>query len=422
MANSNLQENAEIFLLRLMQILYNLGILFIGLFMRLASLFNPKARQWVEGRKKLESQFVNTNDKDVLWFHCASLGEFDQGLPLLNKLKEESPESFILLTFFSPSGMNFHHKRNHSADHVMYLPLDTPRKSKAFINHYKPKKVFFIKYEFWFNILQVAKKSGAELYNVSGIFREDHRFFKWYGGFFRNKLKCFDWFFLQNKKSLELLNSIGHKNASITGDSRFDRVIENKKQATSNALIETFKNDEKLLVLGSSWIEEEKIIAPWIKEQDIKVLIAPHNIDSNHIKKIQELFPESIRYTESKNNTISSKKILILDTMGQLANVYTYGDFAFVGGGFSGSLHNILEPAVFGLPVIFGPKHKRFPEAQQFINHGFGFSVSTTSEFATVFNHISHNYTTISNKETKFIEENAGASNKILAFLETTSN
>jgi len=400
-----------------MQILYNLGVLFIGLFMRLASLFNPKAKQWIDGRKELSTQFIDTKGKEVIWFHCASLGEFDQGLPLLNKLKKENSNCFILVTFFSPSGMSFHHKRNHSADHVMYLPLDTPKQAKAFIGHFQPQKVFFIKYEFWFNILQEAKKSGADIYNVSGIFREDHRFFKWYGSFFKKKLNVFNWFFVQNEKSKELLNSIGYSNVSISGDARFDRVIENKNQVSKNELIRTFKNGEKLFILGSTWLEDEKLITPWIKNQDGKVLIAPHNIDVNHIKQIQGLLPESTLYSKGNLETISSSKVLILDTMGQLANAYSYGDIAYVGGGFSGSLHNILEPAVFGLPVIFGPKHERFPEAQQFIDNGFGFSVNSTSEFSKVYLEILNNYESISAKEMSFVNENAGASDKILTFL-----
>ena len=405
-----------------MQTLYNLGILFIGLFMRLASLFNPKAKQWVVGRKGLSAQFIDTKGKEVIWFHCASLGEFDQGLPLLNKLKKENPNYFILVTFFSPSGMNFHHKRNHSANHVMYLPLDTPKQAKAFIQHFKPQKVFFIKYEFWFNILQEAKKSGADIYNVSGIFREDHRFFRWYGSFFKKKLNVFNWFFVQNEKSKELLNSIGYSNVSINGDARFDRVIENKNQTSNNELIKAFKNGEKLLIAGSTWLEDEKLIAPWIKNQDSKILIAPHNIDANHIKQIQGLLPQSVLYSQAKPETISSSRILILDTMGQLANAYSYGDIAYIGGGFSGSLHNILEPAVFGLPVIFGPKHERFPEAQQFIDNGFGFSVNSTSEFSKAYSEILNNYDSISAKETSFVTENAGASDKILTFLKSTSN
>lgn len=400
-----------------MQALYNLGILFIGLFMRLASLFNPKAKQWVDGRKELSTQFIDTKGKQVIWFHCASLGEFDQGLPLLNKLKKENSNYFILVTFFSPSGMNFHHKRNHSADHVMYLPLDTPKQAKAFIQHFQPQKVFFIKYEFWFNILQEAKKSGADIYNVSGIFREDHRFFKWYGSFFKKRLSVFNWFFVQNEKSKELLNSIGYSNVSISGDSRFDRVIENKKYVTKNEIIKSFKNDETLLIAGSTWLEDENLISPWIKEQKGKVLIAPHNIDASHIKQIQDILPESTLYSEADLETISSSKVLILDTMGQLANAYSYGNISYIGGGFSGNLHNILEPAVFGLPVIFGPKHHRFPEAQQFIDHGFGFSVNSTSEFSKAYSEIKSNYDSISAKEKSFVTENAGATDEILAFL-----
>ncbi len=406
-----------------MHFLYNIGIYFLGLGMKLASIFHPKAKEWVDGRKNIFDNLPVVNGERVVWFHCASLGEFDQGIPLMKKIIEQDPKTFLLVTFYSPSGMKFYHKRERIADLVMYLPLDTPKNAKKFIRYFKPEQCFFVKYEFWYNFIHQAKRNNAQVYNVSGLFREDHRFFKWYGGLFRKLLKKFDWFFVQNKESKSLLNSIGLDKVSITGDSRFDRVIENKENASKNQTIEDFKNNEQLTIIGSSWPEDEAILIPWIKKQKGKVLIAPHNVDENHILEISKQLPEAIRYTQSNNTNLSNEKILILDTIGQLANAYSYGNIAYVGGGFSGNLHNILEPAVFGLPVIFGPKHKRFPEGKTFIENGFGFSVSSTQEFTNAFTEIENNYSSISQKEKDFIAKNAGASDKIIAKINTiTSN
>lgn len=397
-----------------MHLLYNISIFFLGFGMRIASLFNSKAKEWVKGRKNIFSDLPNVIGENVVWFHCASLGEFDQGIPLMKKIINENPNTFLLVTFFSPSGMKFYKKRERIANYVMYLPLDSPKKAKRFIKHFKPKKTFFVKYEFWYNFINQAKLQGSEIYNVSGLFRDNHRFFKWYGGLFRRLLKKFDWFFVQNEKSKALLTSIKIKNVSVTGDSRFDRVIENKQLIAQNRIIEQFKNEENLFVIGSSWPEDEIILTPWAKQFNGKILIAPHNIDENHIKGILKKLPNAVRYTEAQNIDISAKSILILDTIGQLANAYSYGSVAYVGGGFSGNLHNILEPAVFGLPVIFGPKHSRFPEGESFIDNGFGFSVSTTDEFEKAYSKIVGNYEYISQKELDFIAKNAGASDKIM--------
>lgn len=404
-----------------MYFLYNIGIFFLGIGMRIASLFHPKAKEWVDGRKDIFENLPTVNGEHVVWFHCASLGEFDQGIPLMKKIIEQNPQVFLLVTFYSPSGMKFYQKRERIADLVMYLPLDTKSNAKKFIRYFKPKQAFFVKYEFWYNFIHQAKKNGSEIYNVSGIFREDHRFFKWYGGIFRKLLRKFDWFFVQNEKSKELLESINIQNVTISGDSRFDRVIENKELVVANEKIEKFKNNEDLFIIGSSWEEDEEILIPWIKNQAKKVLIAPHNVDENHILAICKQLPEAIRYTQSDTIDLAQKKVLILDTIGQLANAYTYGNIAYVGGGFSGSLHNILEPAVFGLPVIFGPNHKRFPEGQAFIDNGFGFSISTTEEFEKAYQIITGNFEEISQKEVEFVAENAGASDRIMKKIKTLS-
>ena len=396
-----------------MQILYNIGIYILGVGIRITSLFNPKAKEWINGRKNLLNNLPELSGKEVVWFHCASLGEFDQGIPLMNKIKSENSSIYLLVTFFSPSGMLHYHKREHSADHVMYLPLDTPSKARIFVSHFKPKQAFFIKYEFWTNHILEAKKNRTKIYNVSGIFRNDHRFFKWYGGFFRKTLLSFDWFFVQNTNSLQLLNSIGIKNASVSGDSRFDRVLENKKNIRENEILSKFKNDNEIFIIGSSWPDDENLLIPWINSQENKILLAPHNVDESHIQSILSKIEDAVRYTDANSNDISTKKVLVLDTIGQLSNAYSLGSIAYVGGGFSGNLHNILEPAVFGLPVIFGPKHSRFPEAQRFIDVGIGYSVETESEFIKALDKIKSDLTSISSRTVDFVEQNKGAADKI---------
>ncbi|MDG1147891.1 MAG: glycosyltransferase N-terminal domain-containing protein [Crocinitomicaceae bacterium] len=383
--------------------------------MRILSLVNPKAKKWVAGRSKIFGQLPELEKRDVIWFHCASLGEFDQGLPLMELIKSNNPNCFLLVTFFSPSGMDHYYKRQHCADHVMYLPLDTPSNAAKFIAHFNPTQAFFVKYEFWSNFIYTARKNNTSIYNISGLFRDDHRFFKWYGNFFRHTLTKFDWFFVQNQHSKELLASIGIQNVSVTGDSRFDKVIDNKKNATKDSIIETFCAGQKPLIIGSSWPEDEKHILNAIANSSKKIIIAPHNVDERHISGIiAQLTVRYSRYTKANDNhALEQSTILILDTIGQLSNAYFYGSIAYVGGGFSGSLHNILEPAVFGLPVIFGPKHKRFPEGQAFINHGFGFSINSPQEICEALETIEENYTAIQKKEFEFIAINAGASLKI---------
>ena len=415
MVNPNLQKSTKRVLLQLMHFLYNISIHLLGFVMRALSLFKPKAKDWVSGRSNIFNGLPELDNREVIWFHCASLGEFDQGLPLMEIIKQNKPNSYLLVTFFSPSGMKHYHKRNHYADHVMYLPLDTPSNSKKFIQYFKPTQAFFVKYEFWSNYIFQAKKNDTSLYNISGIFRKDHRFFKWYGGFFRKTLNQFNWFFVQNSQSMDLLKSIGIQSVSVTGDSRFDKVIDNKKNVSSDEILEIFCGDQKPLIIGSSWPDDEKHILEVVNSRSEKTIIAPHNIDKVHINGItSRLTVKYSRYTSAElNDDLKNAQVLILDTIGQLSNAYSYGSVAYIGGGFSGSLHNILEPAVFGLPVIFGPKHKRFPEGQAFIDHGFGFSINSTTEISTAIKTIETNYASIQEKELHFISENAGASMKI---------
>lgn len=398
-----------------MRILYTFGVLCYGFAIRISSLFNPKAREWVNGRKNWSKNLPNTENRLVIWFHCASLGEFDQGLPLMERIKKDRPNSFLIVTFFSPSGMQHYHKRQHCADHVMYMPLDTPLNARRFIHYFRPYMSIFVKYEFWSNHILAARECHSRIFNISGLFRPSQRFFQWYGGFFRKTLGEFEWFFVQNDASVKLLASIGLKNSTVSGDSRFDRVLENSRLASSNVLIEDFCSGQPLLVIGSSWPQDERLLAPFLQKYSGKVLLAPHAIDEAHIQDILTLLPGAVRYSACEKGMKLPEKILVLDTIGQLANAYSYGSVAYVGGGFSGSLHNILEPAVFGLPVIFGPKHSRFPEAQHFINEGIGFSVETTVEFQKAFEKITANLPEMKSKTRAFVEANAGAADRILS-------
>ena len=400
-----------------MNLLYSLGIGFYGGILWIAQFFNPKAKSWILGRKHFWEKLPNVENREIYWFHCASLGEFDQGLPMMNLIKEHNPAIYILVTFFSPSGFENYHKRKNSADFVCYLPLDKKSNARQFIQHFKPQKVFFIKYEFWTNYIYEAKKSNAKIYSISALFRPEHRFFKWYGNQFRETLRKIDFFFVQNQSSLELLQSIGINQAMLTGDTRFDRVIENKANVQTDSIIEAFIQNKKAFVIGSSWPEDEDLLKNLILNCGYPVIIAPHDISENHLLQIEKKFEnETIRYSNWTVN--STKKILLIDSIGKLANAYSYGQIAFIGGGFSGNLHNILEPAVFGLPVIFGPKHKRFPEAQTFIDAGIGFSVTDEETLRFAFNNIIQNQENLKIKTTDLVLASQGATQKIIDFLE----
>lgn len=380
-----------------------------------AQYFKPKAKLWILGRKNQVFPKIEAHQK-VIWFHCASLGEFDQGLPLMNLLKENNPNLFLLVTFFSPSGFENYNKRKHKVDFATYLPIDTPSNSKMFLTHFKPSEAYFVKYEFWNNFIFEAKKRQIKVFSVCAIFRKEHRFFKWYGGFFRKTLKQIDYFFVQNKTSQELLSSIGILNSFVVGDLRFDRVIEHKNNLQNDLILEQFTAHSKVWVIGSSWSVDEEFLAIAIKNFDGKIILAPHEISEKHLLEIEIRFQNlCVRYSQFSN--FKNQKIIILDSIGKLANAYSYGDFAYVGGGFSGSLHNILEPAVFGLPIIIGPKHHRFPEAQMFIEKGLVFSVSEKEQLSETIQNIANKQDILKTKLIELVTENQGASEKIVRVL-----
>lgn len=400
-----------------MRLFYGFGIRAFYAVMWIASWFHPKAKKWILGRRIQLSTFKIPDNRKVVWFHCASLGEFDQGLPVMNEYKEAFPESFLIVTFFSPSGMEFYNKRDHQVDLALYLPLDTKINARKFVAHFKPQLVFFVKYEFWYNHLKCARRKGAEIYGVSSLFRPGHRFFKWYGGFFRKALRLFDHFYAQDQRSKDLLNSIGIEQVTVTGDTRYDRMLAVKSKSQPNEIIRAFIEEKPVLILGSSWTIDEEILVPALFElrQKFKIIIAPHDISGKHIEQIATEFDYEVeRYTNFQN---LGKDILILDTIGQLTNAYQYADLAYIGGGFTGKLHNILEPGAFGIPIFFGPKYARFPEAQLFLDHEVAFSIEDSFSFEKAVEEALGKRAQINEKLAEIFARNQGAAKKIISSL-----
>ena len=362
--------------------LYTLGV-------AVASLFNPKARKmWKGGREafRVLRDKVDSSSRYV-WFHAASLGEFEQGRPIMERLRAEHPEYKILLTFFSPSGYEVR-KNYEGADIVCYLPLDTYFGARRFLSLVHPEVAFFIKYEFWWNYLHILKRRGVPVYSVSSIFREGQVFFRWYGRTYSNVLKCFTRFFVQNDESRRLLATLGITDVDVTGDTRFDRVLQVKQQARQLPIVDAFRQGYKVFVAGSSWPPDEDIFINYFNEhRDWKLIIAPHVIGNDHIRQIVgKLRRKAVRYTEATEDSAREADCLIIDCFGLLSSIYGYGDVAYVGGGFGVGIHNVLEAAVWGMPVIFGPNNKRFQEAQDLLASGGGVEIDSYSQFEAVMN------------------------------------
>ncbi|HLG02529.1 MAG TPA: glycosyltransferase N-terminal domain-containing protein [Bacteroidia bacterium] len=414
-----------------MRPLYSFNILMYGLTLRFASLFHAKARQWITGRKnlftELEKKIAGT-DQPVVWFHCASLGEFEQGRPLIEQIKKRYPGHRILLTFFSPSGYEVR-KNYEGADVISYLPLDTPANARRFIRLVKPKVVFFIKYEFWLNMLALLRENTIPHYLVSAIFREKQVFFKPWGGIFRDALKGFTFIFTQENKSINLLQSIGITHAEVSGDTRFDRVAEIAANAKQIPLAEKFAGaGKKVIVAGSTWPQDEAHLFPAICEHltnGWKLLIAPHELNEARLSSIESALEKMgveqtniQRFSKANEKTIANAQVLLIDNMGMLSSLYRYGRIAYIGGGFGRSIHNTLEAAVYGIPVIFGPRFEKFNEAKGLIARGGGFSVSTGEELNTVLNTLMRDEKRMSEagkKAGEYVIQNKGATEKILA-------
>jgi 3-deoxy-D-manno-octulosonic-acid transferase len=370
-----------------MKVLYNLGIFIFYALAHLIALFNSKVKLWTDGQKGWQrkiSEKIKPGDR-TMWIHCASLGEFEQGRPVIEAIKKEIPGLKIVLTFFSPSGYEI--RKNYlQADCISYLPADTPRNAAEFISLVKPEFVIFVKYEFWNNYISVLHKNRIPLYLVSGIFRPGQHFFKWYGSFFRAILEKFERIFVQDKRSLDLLSSIGIKDAVLAGDTRFDRVIQLTGSARDITHIEKFRGGEKLFLAGSSWGPDEEIIAQYINLSPMKMkwIFAPHEIDKPHIERLEKLLKVSVVKFSEFSDSSAEARVLIIDNIGMLSSAYKYAYIAAIGGGFGKGIHNILEPACWGIPVMFGPGYKKFMEAVELIKEKGAMTFDSYKEFSDI--------------------------------------
>lgn len=364
--------------------IYNL-VIYIYLFgVKLAALFSSKPAKMVKGHREVFDILRDKIDRNAryIWFHAASLGEFEQGRPLIERIRKEHPEYRILQTFFSPSGYEVR-KNYQGADIVCYLPFDTPRNVRRFIEMVNPCMVFFIKYEFWQNYLNTLYKKGIPVYSVSSIFRPNQIFFRWYGKDYRKVLKTFSHLFVQNEVSEKLLASIGVTDVTIVGDTRFDRVLDICTVAKDLPLVKAFKGNSKTFVAGSSWGPDEDIFIRYFNEHpEMKLVIAPHVVSDSHLKEIMEKVKRPcVRYTEATAENVSKADCLIIDCYGLLSSIYRYGEISYIGGGFGVGIHNVLEAAVYGIPVIFGPNNKKFREAQHLLEKKGGFEINDYEEF-----------------------------------------
>lgn len=405
-----------------MVILYNLTILLLRIGMQIAAIFHPKARAFVTGRKKLLSRIANdfrSNTAPVVWVHCASLGEFEQGRPVIEKLKTQFPGVKVLLTFFSPSGYEVR-KNYDQADFIYYLPWDTAHHARKFVSITRPALSIFIKYEFWYHYTRALHAQGGTILSVSSIFRKDQLFFKSYGGFYRRILKNFTFFFVQNDTSVTLLKSIGFNNCQRSGDTRFDRVHQIVKQGGNIPIAQNFKSDQKVFVVGSSWPEDLDVLIPFINENKMKFIIAPHEITESNINSLERaLQVKTIRYSKAENVELEDYQVLIVDGMGLLSNLYRYGEFAFVGGAYGKGLHNILEAACYGVPIFFGNRsYSKFQEAIDLINRGGAFEIVDYPDLKEKYEmlNLPENFLLACEVTRQYVEENLGATEKIIRF------
>ena len=415
--------------------IYNIVIYFVLWGIAIASLFNEKVRKMWRGEReafKILKQKVDPNAK-YIWFHAASLGEFEQGRPLMERIRKDYPQYKILLTFYSPSGYEVR-KNYEGADIICYMPVDTRLNAIRFLRLVRPVMAFFIKYEFWSNFLHILKHRNIPTYSVSSIFREDQVFFKWYGRSYAGVLKCFTRFFVQNEESKRLLEGIGITAVDVVGDTRFDRVLQRKEAAKQLPICEAFRtgvassqsadvphHDFKVFVAGSSWPPDENIFIPFFNEhKDWRLLIAPHVIAEEHLKLILSLIKgkKVVRYTQTTPEEAAEADVLIIDCFGLLSSMYNYGDVAYIGGGFGVGIHNTLEAAVWNMPVIFGPNNKKFQEAQGLLKSDGGFEINTYEDFSGLMSSLMNDEAFLKqagDKAGAFVAHLAGATDKVLA-------
>jgi 3-deoxy-D-manno-octulosonic-acid transferase len=405
--------------------LYNLLLLLVTPLVQVAALFSPKIKLFVAGRKTVFATLAAAlapEDKTI-WFHAASLGEFEQGLPAMEKIKLQYPGHKIVVTFFSPSGYEVR-KNNTVADVTVYLPIDTKTNATQFIKLVHPELVFFIKYEYWPNYLKELKKAGIATYLISGIFRENQAFFKWYGGFYREALKTFAYFFVQNEGSKHLLQGLGYQNVALSGDTRFDRVVTILERDNSLAFMEEFKNQQRTIVIGSSWPKDETLLVHYINQSalDVKFVIAPHNIKAEQILALkQSITKPTVLFSEKEGKDLADYQVFIIDTIGILTKIYSYADLAYVGGGFGQpGVHNLLEPATFGIPIVLGPNYSHFAEATALVQLEGCISIATQEALQDAFDQLLANDDIRHEKGHicgTFVQMNKGATEVILRHL-----
>lgn len=399
---------------------YNIGIFFYSLGVFVCSLFNEKVRKMRQGERaaiRLLREKVDPAAR-YIWFHAASLGEFEQGRPLIEEVRRRHPEYKILLTFFSPSGYEVR-KNYEGADIVCYLPLDTIANARRFLRTVRPVMAFFIKYEFWYNYLHILKHRHIPTYSVSSIFRKDQIFFRWYGRQYAGVLRCFTRFFVQNEESQRLLNGIGITDVDVVGDTRFDRVLQIKRQARRLPIVDAFAGQENVFVAGSSWAPDEDILLPYFnKNRSWRLIVAPHVISESHLAQIEQKCEGCVvRYTQTTPENAAKADVLVIDCFGLLSSIYGYARIAYVGGGFGVGIHNLLEAAVWNIPVVFGPNNQRFQEAQDLKRLKGGFEIDEMGDFSTLMQTFADHQEQLrqaGDAAGKYVESLTGASQKIL--------
>ncbi len=405
---------------------YNLAVYVYSGLITIASPFSEKARKWVKGRKNWKGTLsaALTKERRYVWFHASSLGEFEQGRPVIEAFRKKYPEYGIVLTFFSPSGYEVR-KNYPGADHICYLPADTYANAKKFIDLVNPAMVFFIKYEFWFNYIHRLYKKNIPLYFFSVKFRPGQHFFKWYGGWFRKMLKEIQWIFVQDASSEQLLKNINTGNSSVSGDTRFDRVLGVTRQKRSFPIIEQFAENSRIMVAGSTWPPDEELMVGLINtfSDRLKFIIAPHEIHQERIDTLQQKIKiRTVRLSEAENHDLKAAQVLIIDSIGILLHLYQYAQFAYIGGGFGKNIHNILESATFGVPVIFGPNYHKFQEATDLIGLGGAFPVHNYKELEKIVHKLSGDknfHDKCSGICSQFVLQRAGATDMIMKKIES---
>ena len=400
--------------------IYNLAMYILELGVKLAALFSDKPAKMVKGYREVFDLLLRKIDRKAqyIWFHAASLGEFEQGRPLIERIRKEYPQYKNYQTFFSPSGYEVR-KNYDGADIVCYLPIDTPSNVKKFVDLVEPCMVFFVKYEFWQNYLNTLNKKGVPVYSVSSIFRPNQIFFRWYGKGYQQVLKTFAHLFVQNEESKQLLAGIGVNNTTVVGDTRFDRVLDICAAAKQLPLVQKFKGDALTFVAGSSWGPDEDIFIKYFNAHpEMKLIIAPHVVNDSHLKEIESKLQRScVRYTKATEENVQQADCLIIDCYGLLSSIYRYGEISYIGGGFGVGIHNVLEAAVYGIPVIFGPNNKKFREAQHLLANKGGFEINSYEDFEQLMNKFlgDEAYLKQSGKAAgDYVKGNAGAMEKIM--------